>query len=118
VLTKVAFDADGVLVATYSNGKTARSQRLALAFFGSPQELALTGGSAFENRSGQKVTLGNAGDGLFGRIAGGSLEAANVDLAAEFSELIITQRGYQASSQLITTANDMIQQLFDMKTKR
>lgn len=118
VLTKVTFDADGTLVASYSNGKTARSQQLALAFFAAPQELTLAGGSAFENLSGQKVTLGNAGDGLFGRIAAQSLEAANVDLAAEFSELIITQRGYQASSQVINTANDMIQQLFDMKSKR
>jgi len=118
VLTKVTFDASGTLVASYSNSKTARGQQLALAFFASPQELTLAGGSAFQNFSGQKVTLGNAGDGLFGRIAAQSLEAANVDLAAEFSDLIITQRGYQASSQVINTANDMIQQLFDMKTKR
>lgn len=117
-LTQQTFDADGVLVATYSNGRTTRSQTLALAFFDSPQDLEAAGGSAFENRSGQRVTLGHPRDGVFGRIAAQSLESANVDLATEFGELIITQRGYQASSQVITTANEMIQQLFDIKSKR
>ena len=117
-LTSTSFGADGVLTVNYSNGKTASGPRLALAAFVSPQDLAPAGGSAFENRSGQAVTLGGAGEGVFGRLAGQTLEAANVDLGSEFGDLIITQRGYQASSQVITTTNDMIQQLFDIAAKR
>ena len=48
----------------------------------------------------------------------GVIESANVDLAEEFSNLIVMQRGYQASSHVISTANDMIQELFDMKGHR
>jgi flagellar hook protein FlgE len=117
-LTEVSFDADGVLVAAYSNGRTSRGPRVALAFFESPQELEAAGAGVFENRGGQRVTLGSPRSGPFGAIAGGALESANVDLAQQFSELIVTQRGYQASSQVITAANEMIQQLFDIKARR
>jgi len=117
-LTEAKFDAEGVLVASYSNGQTSRGPRLALAFFDSPQELEATGAGVFENRSNQNVTLGNPRSSLFGSVTGGSLESANVDLAQQFSELIVTQRGYQASSQVITAANEMIQQLFDIKARR
>lgn len=116
-LQSTSFDADGVLIAKYSNGQTLRDQRLALAFFDLPQDLEPAGGARFENRSGQRVVLGNAHEGVFGAIAGGSLEAANVDLAAQFSELIISQRGYQASSQVVSTANDLIQQLLDLRKR-
>jgi flagellar hook protein FlgE len=117
-LTEAKFDAEGVLVASYSNGQTARGPRLALAFFESPQELEGTGAGVFENRSNQRVTLGNPRSDVFGSVTGGSLESANVDLAQQFSELIVTQRGYQASSQVITATNEMIQQLFDIKGRR
>jgi flagellar hook protein FlgE len=117
-LTEAKFDAEGVLVASYSNGQSSRGPRLALAFFESPQELEATGAGVYENRSNQRVTLGNPRSSLFGSIAGGAVESANVDLAQQFSELIVTQRGYQASSQVITTANEMIQQLFDIKARR
>jgi flagellar hook protein FlgE len=117
-LVSAAFDAEGTVVASYSNGKTARGQRVALAFFASPQELEEAGGGAFENRSGQQAILGTARSGVFGAIAGGSVESANVDLAQQFSELIVTQRGYQASSQVITTTNEMIEQLFQISGRR
>jgi flagellar hook protein FlgE len=117
-LTKVAFDANGLLTATYSDGETRTGARLALAFFGSPGDLEQVGGGIFDNRSGQRVIIGNPRTGVFGAIAPQSLESANVDLAEQFSELIVSQRGYQASSQVISTANDMIQQLFDIKSKR
>jgi flagellar hook protein FlgE len=117
-LQSVTFDADGVLVAKYSNGQTLRDQRLALAFFDQPQDLASAGAARFENRTGQRIVLGNAHDGVFGAIVAESLESANVDLAAQFSELIISQRGYQSSSQVVSTANELIQQLLDLHSKR
>lgn len=117
-ITQVTFDATGTMQVSYSNGQTARGPQVALAFFEAPEQLELVGGAVFENRSEQHVTLGAARTGVFGAINAGALESANVDLSGEFSDLIITQRGFQASSQVISTANDMMQQLFDIKGKR
>lgn len=60
---------------------------------------------------------GVAGEGGFASVRAGSLEMSNVDLSREFSDLVIVQRGYQASSQVVSTANEMIQELFGMKQK-
>jgi flagellar hook protein FlgE len=117
-LTKAVFDADGFLVLTYSNGQTTKQDRLALAWFNDLQGLEQAGGNMFLNTGGQERRLGGPGDSLFGKVKGGSIELSNVDLAQQFSELIITQRGYQASSQVITASNEMIQQLFDLRGKR
>jgi len=117
-LTTAAFDADGVLTANYSNGQSRRGQRIALAFFESPENLKPNGGAIFDNSSSEPVILGNPNSGAFGALAPQSLESANVDLAQEFDDLIISQRGFQASSQVISATNDMIQQLFDIQQKR
>ena len=61
---------------------------------------------------------GVAGQGAFGSIKAGELEISNVDLSREFSDLVVMQRGYQASSQVISTANDMLQELFQLKSGR
>lgn len=117
-LTKATFDSEGFLVMAYSNGQTARKERLALAWFNDMQGLERLGGNMLINANGQERRLGAAGDSVFGKVKGGSIELSNVDLAQQFSELIITQRGYQASSQIITASNEMIQQLFDLRGKR
>jgi flagellar hook protein FlgE len=114
-LTGMSFDAQGNLVAAYSNGQTVKGVQLALARFDSNQELIESGQGEFEISGTAAVHLSTAKVGVFGSIVGGSVENANVDLAQEFSNLIIMQRGYQASSHVISTANDMIQELFDMK---
>jgi flagellar hook protein FlgE len=114
-LTGMSFDAQGTLVAGYSNGQTVKGMQLALARFDANQELIESGQGNFENPGAAAVHLGTAKSGVFGSIVGGSVENANVDLAQEFSNLIVMQRGYQASSHVISTANDMIQELFDMK---
>lgn len=117
-LTKAVFDSEGYLVMTYSNGQTVKRDRLALAWFNDIQALEQEGGNTLVNTDGQERRLGGPGDSLFGKVKGGSVELSNVDLAQQFSELIITQRGYQASSQIITASNEMIQQLFDLRGKR
>lgn len=117
-LAKATFDTDGYLVMTYSNGQTVKTDRLALAWFNQMQALEQAGGNMLVNSSGQAQQLGNPGQSVFGKVKGGSIELSNVDLAQQFSELIITQRGYQASSQIISAANEMMQQLFDIKGKR
>ena len=67
-------------------------------------------------RDERAVHTGAPGD-AFGSIRSGSVEISNVDLSSEFSDLVIMQRGYQASSQIVSTANDMLQELFAMKSK-
>lgn len=106
---------DGTVKVFYSNGQTVDGPRLSLANFRSATELEQVGGSAFALREGAEVEYGYAGDPAFGKLRPGHLEGSNVDLAEEFGNLILMQRGYQASSHVISTANDMIQQLFDMK---
>lgn len=117
-LTKTSFDKEGYLSLTYSNNQTTKQDRLALAWFDYINGLTLEGNNMFQNKSGLTAKYGNPNNALFGSIKAGSIELSNVDLTQQFSDLIITQRGYQASSQVITAANEMMQQLFDMKGRR
>ena len=116
-LSKVTFDAAGTLVASYSNGQTVKGSRLALGRFDSLDAVEPLGGGAFGEAGGIEWTIGSAGGGGFGSVRAGMLEISNVDLSREFSNLVVMQRGYQASSQVISTANDMLQELFGMKHK-
>jgi flagellar hook protein FlgE len=115
VQTAQSIDADGNVVMHYSNGQTANVARIALANFASDTDLEQTSGAAFLLKPGAVAQYGFAGAGGFGTLVAGHREGSNVDLAEEFSNLILMQRGYQAASHVISTANDMIQQLFDMK---
>jgi flagellar hook protein FlgE len=116
-LSKVAFDASGTLVATYTNGQTAKGARLVLGRFATPDAVESLGGNLFGAVDAMAWTSGAAGESGFGSLRTGVLEISNVDLSREFSELVVMQRGYQASSQVISTANDMLQELFGMKRK-
>jgi flagellar hook protein FlgE len=117
-LLKASFDKDGYFVTSYSNGQTAKHQQLALATFDDLNGLEVVGGNIYLNSQNQTVHLGHPSESVYGKITSGSIETSNVDLTQQFGDLIITQRGYQASSQIITTANEMIQQLFDIRGKR
>lgn len=116
-MTSAKFDETGNLVINYSNGQTANSGRLALGWFNNLQGLEKVGRNLLVNSADQAIIIGGAGDSLFGKISGGNVESSNVDLSQQFSELITTQRGYQASSQIISAANEMLQQLFDIKKR-
>ena len=114
-LVSETFNSSGTLVATYSNGQTANGPTLALAYFNSEQDLTETSGNNFVAGNPSEAKFGIAGTGTLGTITAGSIEGSNVNLSQEFSNLIVMQRGYQAASQVLSTANDMIQTLFDMK---
>jgi flagellar hook protein FlgE len=116
-LDKVSFDAGGQMVVTYSNGDTAKGARLLLGRFLTLDAVAAAGANQFVEANGLPWETGFAGEGGFGSVRAGAIEASNVDLSREFSELVILQRGYQASSQVIATANDMLQELFRMKAR-
>jgi len=114
-LTKATFDAAGVLVLSYSNGQTVRGPRLALGRFSSPDAIASAGQNEFEVTDGRAWQSGAAGEQGFGNVRAGMVEISNVDLSQQFSNLVIMQRGYQASSQIISTANDMLTELFAIR---
>lgn len=114
--TGESFDTDGVLRISYSNGQTVNGPKLILARIIDEGGLVEKGSALFAYRGSQPVDLREAGDDL--KVRGGALELSNVDLTQQFSELILMQRGYQASSQVITTANDMLQELLQMRGGR
>lgn len=117
-LTSVSFDKDGTLSLSYSNGQSAKGSRLALATFESNLGLEQAEGGELLATGAQAPRIGKPGEAGYGAVQSGQLELSNVDLSAQFSDLIVMQRGYQASSHIVSTANDMIQQLFDMKGHR
>lgn len=116
-LTSTTFETDGTLTLGYSNGQKVTGARLALAGFDSPDALVSAGNNLFEAADGTASRLGLAGSPGFGAVRAGQLELSNCDLAQEFSDLVVMQRGFQASSQVITTANEMIAELFGIRGK-
>jgi flagellar hook protein FlgE len=117
-LTAIAIDEQGYLVATYSNGQTKKGQQIALAKPASDADLEAVGNAEYAVRTGKTLQVGRASSDGFGTFGSGEIEGSNVDLTSEFTNLIVMQRGYQASSKIVSTADEMIQELFDMKAGR
>jgi flagellar hook protein FlgE len=115
-LTKTAVDETGTLVFTYSNTLTTKGPQLAIAEFVTPDVLSAETGSYFKLGRDDSVRLLAVGTST--KLVSGSLELSNVDLTDQFSTMILVQRGFQASSQVLSTANEMIQTLYDMKGRR
>jgi flagellar hook protein FlgE len=106
---------DGALVGVFSNGRRETLGQLALATFANPNGLEKAGGSMYRaSVNTGAVQVGVPGDGR-GTLAGGMLEMSNVDLAQEFTNLIIAQRGFQANSRVITASDEILQDLVNMK---
>lgn len=117
-LTRTTFDVDGNLVLSYSNGASDTSQLIAIAVFADAGVLEQAGANRFSATDESGRLLGQAGTSSFGKLAPGKLELSNVELAQEFGELIVVQRSYQASSQVLSAANEMLQQLGDIRGRR
>lgn len=105
---------NGVIEASYSNGETADIGELALAWFSDLQSMRQIGNGVFLVSNEQQPIIGNASSGIFGDLVGGSIEISNVELTQEFTDLIIIQRGFQASSQIMSASNEMIQELLSV----
>lgn len=110
-LTQIEFTDRGELELSYSNGETATPATLVLARFDAPEQLVDVGGGVFIADDGRQPVLSTAVSSGLGRVLGGQIEISNVDLTQQFTNLIIIQRGYQASSQVTSVANELIQQL-------
>ncbi len=88
---------------------------MALADFRDPQQLERASNGLFRDRgSGQLRLLPSGSDGI-GTLVSKQIEASNVDLSQQFGDLILIQRGFQASSQVVSVSNDMIQELFGIR---
>lgn len=107
---------DGTITGTFSNGATEAVGRIALASFVNPGGLEKAGDSTYRATANSGVVeLGAAGDPGYGSLASGYLEMSNVDLSQEFTNLIIAQRGFQANARIITTSDEVLQELTNLK---
>jgi flagellar hook protein FlgE len=115
-LLKVGIADGGKIVASYSNGKTSVVGQLALATFRNPESLIAMGDNNFALGAGTSApVIGEPETGGRGKVLGGSLESSTVDIAREFTNLIVYQRGYQANSKVITTMDEMTQDTVNLK---
>lgn len=115
-LSGVSVDAGGNVTAVFANGSTRKIAQVAIATFTNPDGLTPISGDAFGQTSASgSYSLKAAGTGGAGKISPSSLEASTVDLSTEFTGLITTQRAYSASSKIITTADQMLEQLLAIK---
>jgi flagellar hook protein FlgE len=112
----ISIDDQGVVTAVYGNGTTRTIAQVAVATFPNANGLKAVNGDAYQASLDSGIyTLKVAGSAGAGAIAPSSLEASTVDLSTEFTGLITTQRAYSASSKIITTADQMLEELLSIK---
>jgi len=112
----VQVDEHGVVSAIFDNSQVRKIAKVAIATFPNPDGLKAVSGNAYlATLPSGPMVLKDPGNGGAGKISPASLEASTVDLSSEFTGLITTQRAYSASSKIITTADQMLQELIDMK---
>ena len=112
----VTTESSGNIIANYNNGQTRIVARVPLVNFAAPDSLQRQNGQAFTSTESSGVALtNNAGSGGTGTLVTSSLEGSNVDIATEFTKLIVAQQAYAANAKVVTTANTMLQQTLDMK---
>lgn len=114
-VTEITIAGDGTVSATYSNGKTIPVAKISLATFVNPDGLSAVGSSLYSATGASgSPSIGYPGASQ-GTLITQALELSNVDLATEFVNLITIQNGYSANSRVITTTNDMLQELLNLK---
>ena len=115
-MLKVAIADGGKILASYSDGKTLAVGQLALVSFRNPDSLIPVGDNNFQVGADTSApVIGLPETGGRGKILGSALEASNVDLAREFTNLMVYQRGYQANAKVITTMDDLTQATLNLK---
>jgi len=115
-LADTIVDGDGMITGVYSNGENRVLGQMAIARFDAPERLTKTGENMFIETPGSgQAEIGKAKTNGRGAIATRALEASNIDLANEFVEMIKAQRGFQASAKSISTANDMLEEIINLR---
>lgn len=116
MLRGISIDESGVVTAAYSNGEMTPMFQLALVDFPSYDGLTKMGKNLYaESLDSGQALIGTAGTGRLGSVAPSSLEMSNVDLAEEFVKMITTQRAFQANSRVITSSDEILQELINIK---
>jgi flagellar hook protein FlgE len=115
--TDFSTDELGQVLASFSNGVQRAVARLAIAEFINPAGLTHVGHNAYvENANTGTPVLGAAGDGTIGStMVAGALEQSNVDLAQEFTDMVVAQRGFQANARVITASDEMLTDLVNIR---
>lgn len=115
-LQSISVDTSGTIIGNYSNGQQQGLYKIPLADFINPQGLLREGGNLFSAtaQSGAEM-LGWASEDRFGAVVSRTLENSNVDLATEFVNMIVTQKGFDANSKVITTSDQVLQTAIQMK---
>ena len=115
-LQALSVSQEGVLIGSYSNGRNRPIAQFAIAQFANPEGLEKVGDSSFRTTVNSGVSqLNTAGLGGRGLISSGTLEMSNVDLAAEFTNLIVAQRGFQANSRVVTSSDEILSDIVNLK---
>ena len=115
-LDSFGIDNRGIITGNYTNGINQQIGQVGLANFSNPSGLVKEGETVFrESQNSGEAQFGEATVGGRGEIAPGTLEMSNVDLAEQFTNMIVTQRGFQANSRSITTSDEMLQELTNLK---
>jgi flagellar hook protein FlgE len=114
-VTSIAIDSDGTIFAQLNNGQTADVGVLGLVNFSSPESLTRVGKNLLQQstESGEPIS-GQPGSGTFGAVSSGALELSTTDIANEFVKLITLQRGFQANSRIITTINQLLNEIIQL----
>lgn len=115
-LESVSIDSSGIITGKFSNGLTKSLAQVAIATFNNPAGLTKLGTNTYaESNNSGIVQISTSGNGGAGTITPSNLEMSNVDLSEEFSNMIITQRGFQANSKIITVSDEMLETLANLK---
>lgn len=115
-LKSYSITGDGSIVGTFSNGRTETLGKIAMATFANPEGLEKAGGTSYRTSvNSGAAQIGEPGDAGFGNLVSGALEMSNVDLSQEFTNLIVAQRGFQANARIITTSDEVLQELTQLK---
>jgi flagellar hook protein FlgE len=115
-LQSFAIGLDGAITAFFSNGKSTTVDTVQVASFTNAAGLIKIGANQYrESATSGTAAVGNPGTGGRGTLVAGALEQSNVDLAQEFSSMIIAERGFQANARTISTANQMLEELVNLK---
>ena len=114
--SSISTSASGDITANYDNGQSRVIARVPVVTFNNPDALQRQDGQSFTSTVNSGTPLAeDAGTNGAGNLVTGSVESSNVDIASEFSKLIVAQRAYSANTKMVTTADDMLQQTIDMK---
>jgi len=116
MVESISINAEGKIIATFGAGKTVAVGQLALATFNNPKGLLKLGSSRYgESQAAGIPNVGVAGTGGRGTLIGSALEQSNVDIAQEFTQMILAQRGYQANSKTITVSDELLVETLNLK---